>query len=96
MGNRYNAIGNQRHLQAEYIAEVLAETEEERHARKEKYCAKCKYGVRTSGHTGQSAAWYVSCNYASMTGHVRGCSPIDCAKYEPGEPLKRKRGQRRK
>ena len=94
MGNRYNTIGNQRHLQASYIAEALAETEEERRKRKEKYCAKCKYGVRTSGHTGQSAAWYVSCNYASITGHVRGCSPIDCAKYEPGEPLKRKRGQR--
>ena len=92
--SRFTEIKNQRHLQADYIKDVLAETPEERKARKEKLCAHCRYGVRTSGHTGQSAAWYVSCNYASITGHCRGCSPIDCAKYEPGEPLKRKRGSR--
>lgn len=94
MANRWKVVPNQRHLQADYVTDALAETEEEKKARKAKYCAHCKYGIRTSGHSGESAAYYVACNYLCITGHSRKCSPINCKRYEPGEPLKRKRGQR--
>lgn len=89
-----SSVPNSRPHYAPYMKEALAETEEEKKARKAKYCAHCKYGVRSTGHTGQSAKYYVTCNYSFLTGHSRGCSPIDCKRFEPGEPLKRKRGKR--
>lgn len=48
-----------------------------------KKCSTCKY---RDGQPGRG-----SCNYLSITGHSRGCSPEDCTVYEAGNPDKRQK-----
>lgn len=60
-------------------------TEAEIHKNKLKYCAKCRF------HIGGCAATKFAetmCNYLGITGHKRGCSPINCKKFEAGKPPK--------
>lgn len=49
---------------------------------KEKYCIHCKYSGALEATTKQYAA-HVYCNYMEKAGHRRGCSPINCKKFEP-------------
>lgn len=57
--------------------------EKKKPAQTGKKCSTCKY---RDGQPGRG-----SCNYLSITGHSRGCSPEDCTVYEAGNPDKRQK-----
>lgn len=53
--------------------------EQEIYKLKKKQCTKCKYFSHQNGKQAVSA---VPCDYLLITGHSRGCSPLDCVSYD--------------
>lgn len=76
-------IKNAKTIWAEYVNQDLAEPSEDRRKRKAEVCAKCRFSNRVSGHVAQSSADYIICCYVLDTGHMRGCSAINCMRFEP-------------
>lgn len=82
MGRRIE-IRNTKVIWADYVEQDLAEPPEDRRKRKAEVCAKCRYSNKVSGHVTNSSADYIICCYILDTGHMRGCSAIDCMRFEP-------------
>ena len=60
-------------------------TEEEICNDKKKNCVRCRYRGYTGNITrGSHALKNLICDYLAITGHARGCSPINCEKFEKG------------
>ena len=76
-------IKNTKPVWADYIERDLAEPKEDRIKRMALVCARCKYSNRIAGHVQSSSPEYIICDYILKTGHMRGCSVIDCNKFEP-------------
>ena len=47
-------------------------------------CATCKYRTELHFPTIRKGEKPIGCVYILHTGHMRGCSPEECDKYEPG------------
>ena len=68
-----------------YIELYLNEDPKEQKKRKARMCAYCKYSSKIFGHTSSSSPDYVICDYLIKTGRSRGCSPIECKRFEKRE-----------
>lgn len=53
---------------------------------KHKQCSKCKYFSRLSEGSANS-----TCDYISIVGHSRGCSPLECKERGIYKPKEKKR-----
>ena len=63
-------------------------TDAERNKNKKEKCRFCEYANRLTKENDYSV---LTCDYIGITGHSRGCSPIECDKFKP-----RTKGRRRK
>ncbi len=59
---------------------------------KRKYCVKCVYCTSNIEAVENSNLSSLTCDYIGIIGHSRGCSPMDCARFEK----KPKNGRRKK
>lgn len=66
---------------ARYVYEWLAESPEDRQKRKDTVCRKCRYSANAC-ESSKNTLTQVQCDYIMRTGHMRGCSPIDCKRFE--------------
>lgn len=64
-------------------------TDQEINKHKRQQCSKCQYLSRKNGKTYLVAT---PCDYLLITGHRRGCSPLDCVTYGVFKP--REKGKR--
>ena len=63
-------------------------TEDEIRENQRKRCKNCRYAKGMQ--CGRESTFLV-CDYSGMNDKLRGCSPIDCTKFEPMGERKRKR-----
>ena len=75
-------IKNNRPLMAPHILEWMQESPEDREKRKREFCKNCKYSWHAFG-SSRNSMTQVRREYILITGHMRGCSPINCKKFEP-------------
>ena len=68
---------------SEYVREALKEDSKAKAERIRNQCIKCRYYI------GKPSIYH--CNYSFVNKHSRGCSPINCIKFEPSDGKKRKK-----